>query len=299
VLRLDGIPGQLDALAYGFYSDIGGRGTGSDISYDGQLGNFVDNDWILNYGIRATAAFGPIRPFAHFDGSSGIDRKELVAQDVDTNGFAYGGGIVLDARDRLQNDGIGLWGQLSYFDAFGPAYSENGLQYSHGYVGMKGQQAGGMLLNRFMGWHPTAYLGRNGVSSTPQNLERISGTRVIHADFGLELPVGLTVWAGWWLMADSGLTFLNVSDLDSITPPFGYSRSQFLAERRLGQTLANEFDLTLGWAFGEHVDFTATGAFVSPGAFYRTEIDRVAGTALGSATPVSPWAVSAAARVEF
>lgn len=299
VARLDGIPGPIDALAYAFYSDIGGRGTGSDLSYDGQLGNFVDNDWVANLGIRGTATFGPVRPFAHLDVSSGIDRKELVAQDVNTNGFAYGGGIVLDGRSKLEDGGVGLWGQVSYFDAFGPAYSENGLAYSHGYVGMKGQQTGGMILNRFMGWHPTAYLGRNGIASSPQNLERISGTQVIHADFGLELPVGFTAWAGWWMMSDSGLTYLNFSDLDSITPPFGYSRSQFQAESRLGQGLANELDLTLGWAFGEHVDLTATGALVSPGAFFRTEIDRVAGTALGSVDAVSPWAVSAAARVEF
>ncbi|MEQ1566764.1 MAG: hypothetical protein ABMA64_14070, partial [Myxococcota bacterium] len=109
IVSLDELPGPVDATAYGFYSRVGAQGTGSDISYDGLLGNIPDNDWIANLGVRATAQFGMIRPYAHFDASRGVDRKEYVAQDVDTNGCAYGGGVVVDGRDRVDGGSVGFW----------------------------------------------------------------------------------------------------------------------------------------------------------------------------------------------
>ncbi|MEQ1504611.1 MAG: hypothetical protein ABMB14_20395 [Myxococcota bacterium] len=300
VVLLDELPGPVDAAAYAFDSLVGARGTGSDLSYDGQLGNFIDKDYVVNFGVRASATFADlVVPFAHFDGSSGIDRKELVVEDVDTNGFAYGGGVRIDGSTMLANGHPGVFGELSYFDAFGPAYAENGQQYSHGYVGMKGQQVGGILLSRFMGWHPSAYLGRNGVDDRPHDIERKSATRVIHAGAGFELPVGLRASAGWWMLTDSGITYLNFSDLDNITPPYGYSRSEYAAERRLGQGLANELDVEVGWEFGEHVNIYGGGATVLPGPYYRVEIDRVAGTALGSEDAVSAWTAYGGAQVEF
>ncbi|MEZ4239592.1 MAG: hypothetical protein R3F59_26235 [Myxococcota bacterium] len=301
VLALDTLPIPVDATAYLFYTDVGARGTGSDISYDGALGNFSDNDWVLNAGVRASASLadGLVRPYAHVDLSRGIDRKEVIVEDVDCNGLAYGLGVRIDGDSMLEQGLPGISAEVSFFDAFGPAYAKNGQQYSHGYVGMKGQQAGGQLLNRFMGWHPTAYLGRNGVSDHPQNMERIAGTRVIHADVGFELPLGFEGGIGWWLMQDNGITFLAFSDLDNINPPFGYSRAEYSAQRRLGQTLANEIDGELGWEFGEHVDIYAGAATVLPGSFYATTIDRVAGTALGSNAPVNAWAVYAGSQVVF
>lgn len=305
VFAFDGLPSlegkaDIEAAAYAFYSDVGARGTGSDISYDGQLGNFADNDWVANFGIRGSVRlFDLFGPFVHFDASTGIDRKEVVVTDVDCNGFAFGAGIRLVGDSLLAKGLPALFAELSFFDAYGAGYAANGQQFSHGYVGMKGQQVGGQLLNRFMGWHPSAYLGRNGVSDHPQDIERIAGTRVLHAEAGAELAFGLQGSVGWWMLQDGGVTFLDFSDLDNITPPSGYSRSEYLAERRLGQALANELDGELGWEFGEHVDVYGGAAIALPGAFYATEIDRVAGTALGSVDPVNAWTVYAGAQVGF
>lgn len=294
---LDGIPGPVDATAYLFWSDVGARGTGSDLSYDGQLGNVVDNDFVWNYGLRATATFGPVRPFAHFDGSTGVDRKEKVAPDVDTTGFAYGGGVRVDTRD--DGDFAGFTGEASFFDAWGGSYQKDGMQESHGYVGMKGQQVGGTLFNRFLGMHPTAYLGRNGVSDSPQDQSRTAGTMTIHAEGGYALSQGFGFWAGYWYLQDRGITQLNLADLPDITPPFGYSRSEFAAEQRLGKALGHEIDGELRGYFGSHVQIYVNGAYVIPGAFYAIPIDRVAGTALGSPDPASPWAVYGGTRVQF
>ncbi len=286
----------LGAQAHLFYTDFHGRGTGSDISYQGVLGNFVDNDYVINYGLRGHAELGPATPFVEFNGSAGIDRKELVANDVDANGFAWGAGVRFDTTNESR---AGLTAQLRYFEALGPAYGENGLQYSHGYVGLKAQQFGGTLFNRFMGLHPTAYTSRNGISDTPQEIDLGEKQRTVEAFEMYELEAGFHAMAGVWLAQNTGISFVDFSDLDNIQPPFGYSRSEFAATRRLGQSLGTELDLDLGWRFGEHLDAYVNGAILSPGGFYAIEIDRVAGSALGSSTPRRPWAIHTGMRVYF
>ena len=290
--------GPITAVGYGYYTDIGAAGTGSDITYDGLLGNFTDNDWVANFGVRAQARFGPVTPYAHFDGSAGIDRKEVVATDVNTNGIAYGGGVRVDTTNPEEEKG-GFVGEASYFDAYGPAYGEDGLQYSHGYVGMKAQQAGGTLLNRFLGWHPTAYIGLFGVTDNPQDQSRKSATQVVHARAGYEFDAGLGISAAWWMMRDSGLTFLSFDRLDQITPPFGYSRSEFRAQERLGKVLGNEIDLDLTYAVNRGLTVYGNAAYVIPGAFQAVPIDRVAGDNLGAVDPAAPWALYAGTRLDF
>ena len=296
-LELQDLPIPIGGQLHAFYTDFHGRGTGSDISYNGTLGNFVDNDYVINVGIRGHATLGPLVPFAEFNASSGLDRRELVAQDVDANGLAWGAGLRVDTTD--DETGAGLTAQLRYFDAYGAAYGEDGLQYSHGYVGMKGQQIGGTLFNRFFGLHPTAYAGRNGISDNPQDTSRKSGTRSVEAFARYQLDAGLHLLAGVWFIQDNGLTRVDFANLDNIDPPFGYSRSEFSATRRLGRTLGTELDLDVGWAFSKHVDVFANGAVVLPGGFYGVEIDRVAGNALGSSDPRMPWAIHGGTRVSF
>jgi hypothetical protein len=86
--------------------------------------------------VRVTGEWGAVKPWLVLDASTGIDRKELVAQDVNTDGLAWGGGIQLDQRAEKTRDGILL--TASYYDAMGAGYSDNGLLFSHGYVGLKG-----------------------------------------------------------------------------------------------------------------------------------------------------------------
>lgn len=299
VLAVDNLPLPeilgLDIRAYGFYTDIGALGTGSDISYDGRLGNFSDNDWVMNYGARVSATIGPASVWGHFDGSMGVDRKELVAHDVNTNGFAWGGGASVDLGD----DGLGVYIEGSYFEAEGPVYTEDGLQFSHGYVGMKALQSGGLMANRFLGWHPTSYVGMFGVETSTHDTDRKSGTRVISASAEGRLPFGLHVSAGWWWFTDTGVTALNFGNLDNIQPPFGYSRSQFEAERRLGLSLGHEISGDVGANLTDFLDLYLQGGALLPGAFYGIETARVAGTALGASDPQTFWNVSLGTTVKF
>ncbi|MEM6926612.1 MAG: hypothetical protein AAF602_06775 [Myxococcota bacterium] len=287
----------LGGQAHVFYSDLHGRGTGSDISYQGALGNFVDNDYLLNFGARLNARLGDVRPFAEFNGSVGVDRKELVAQDVAATGLSWGAGARLDTRD--DDTGAGVLAQLRYFEAQGSVNTNNGLLFNHGFVGLKGQQIGGLLLNRFFGLHPTAYTGRNGVVNNPQDMSRKSGTRSIELWGNVQLPAGFHVLGGVWFLQDAGFSDVNFDRIEQIDPPFGYSRSEFAATERLGKVLGTEIDLEVGWQFGRYVDTFLRGAAVIPGGFYGIEIDRLAGTALGSSSPQVPWAAQGGIRVDF
>ncbi len=287
----------LETRAYGFYTDIGAAGTGSDISYDGLLGNFADGDYVVNAGVRAMVGVGPVTPYAHFDLSSGIDRKEEVAGDVNCNGLAWGLGVSLDTTS--EDSGDGLTARVSYFDAFGPAHGPDGLPFSHGYVGMKAQQTGGLIFNRFLGFHPTAYVSRSGVTDNPQDTSRKAGTRELHAEVGGALPGPLWANVGWWMLQDTGLTEVKFANLDSLTPPFGYARAEFAAEQRLGRTLGHELDLDLGAHASEHLVVFLSAGMVLPGDFYAFEIARVAGTALGTKNPAMPWALAGGTTVHF
>lgn len=290
---------DLDVRAYGYYTDIGALGSGSDISYNGRLGNFSDNDWIFNYGVRASYTIADlITPFASFDGSTGIDRKELVTYDVDTNGFAWSAGVVLD-KPKQSPKGFGAHAELQYFEATGPAYSEEGLQYSHGYVGMKARHVGGLLANRFFGWHPTAYLGATGVRDEPQTTDRKAGTRVISLDTDLRFPGPVSVGLGYWFLQDTGITFVDFDRVDTLTPPYGYSREEFYAQERLGRVLGHEVNASVGVKLSKHLDLVVQGGALVPGKFYALPIARVAGTALGSSDPQVAWDFSGGARVSF
>jgi hypothetical protein len=287
---------DLDTRAYFFYTDIAAAGTGSDISYNGRLGNFSDNDWVANWGVRASYTIADkVTPWGEFAGSFGIDRKELVAQDVSNQGLAWGAGVTANLGDK----DVGVRGDLSYWEAQGGVYSDNGLQYSHGYVGMKGRQVGGVLANRFLGWHPSAYVGVGGVSDTPQDRDRRAGTRVISltADADLPGPVGLNV--GWWSMWDTGLTTLDPDENAINNPPFGYTREEFEAEFRLGKPLGHEANLGASVDLGKYIQIFAQGGILLPGAFYGQVINRVAGNALGSDDPQMAWDVNGGTRVTF
>lgn len=304
VARLDELPAPVDALVYGAYTDIGAGvsapslglySTGVDISYQGLLGNFTDNDWVANFGLRASGEFGVLQPFAHFDVSTGIDRKELVAVDVNTNGIAYGGGVVIETGD----DDAGLNARIQYFDALGPGYQADGLQFSHGYVGMKAQQVGGQLFNRFLGFHPSAYVSLNGIADTPQEPSRKSGTRSVHVGADYELPGMLGFEAGWWFLQDTGFSALKLNRLDQLDPPFGYARDEFAAEERMGNVIGQEINVDITAQLTDSLSAEVGGAMILPGPYYGIPIARVAGDALGSADPAMPLGAHAGLRVNF
>jgi hypothetical protein len=293
-LIAEDLVGSVDAQLYTFYSDLGSLGSGSDISYSGLLGNFADNDWVLNAGFRAWAQFDGIDPWLAVDASTGIDRKQLVVNDVDTMGIAISAGTDINLGD----DDKGFRGQLAYFDSFGPAYSNDGLQFSHGFVGMKARHAGGTLANRYLGWHPTSYVGMFGVDSTPQDSNRKSGTRVAQLNVGYDFG-RVQASLGGWFFQDTGISSVNFSEIETIATPFGYAREEFAAEQRLGKVLGEEINLDIEAEVNDSMSLYVNGAIFIPGPYYGIEIARIAGTGLGSDSPAMPWGAYAGTKVRF
>jgi hypothetical protein len=156
-----------------------------------------------------------------------------------------------------------------------------------------------MIFNRFLGMHPSAYVSRFGVSNRPHEQSRKAGTRELHAAIAANLSGPVSMRLAWWMLQDTGITSLNLNKLDNVTPPFGYSRSEFAAQERMGQLLGHEVNAHIGIENGEKMEFFLSGGAVLGSDFYSVEVARVAGSALGSRSPAMPWSAAAGTKVRF
>ncbi len=309
----------LDARVFGFGSTIGAARasqvqnsptTGADISEQGVLGNFADNDYTWLAGARInyhwdgpTTQWGVMGEYAR---SGGIDRKarRLGLYDVNADGNAFGAGAHL----HTDLGGWGLEARARFFRADGPKYTtEQGLPYSHGFVSMKGSQIGGINMNRYAGWHPSAYVsGFTGIYDNPQDISRRSGTMMLHGGLGFLLGELARLDLDGWYFKDTGSTNFDVSRAEQAAQDieYGYTLSDLKAEARLGKTLGTEWDATLTLNANDALSFYAIGGLFLPGDFYNIRIDRTAGTALGAPNGDSSqlenfWVASAGATVAF
>lgn len=281
----DALPFGLTAAAYYFYARIGGSsypGSGADISYGGQLGNFADADYQHLYGARAAYRHefalggdddvGSVTVYGEFARSGGLDRKELVADhDVANDGNALGGGAALELPLGIAS--IELGGAFYRFD--GAQYDSNGMQFEGGFVGFRGARVGGLALGRSAAWRPSAVLAPDGVEFTPQRRGRSSGTQFIHGFLGVGvLDTALRV--DIWTLQDTSSSFVDFARINEVRdPPYGYSRQEIAAQERLGQSLGLEIDAVLSQTIVDMLELYAGFGVFMPGAFYEVEIDRI------------------------
>lgn len=285
ILVADGLVEGLDLRAHLFYTDMSARGTGADISYDGMLGNFADNDYTGNYGLRGSYTAGAVAASAEFAGSFGVDRKELIITDASTTGFAGGATVVIDTSDVEAEQG-GVRVNVDGWYAQGGAYAQDGILYSHGYVSMKGDQAGGFVADTLMGWHPSAYSDDIGVDHNVHDRARKSGSLVGHGGFAYVKGDTSELGVDAWYLADTSFSYVDFANIDAMMPPYGYAREEFAAEERAGKGLGIEVDGHVKVQANDHLSFAGTGGLLSPGAFYKINVARVAGN--GDDTQLGP-----------
>ncbi|MFB6265253.1 MAG: hypothetical protein ABEL76_16765 [Bradymonadaceae bacterium] len=303
-----------DARAFGFYADIGAstspKGTGADRSYHGSLGNVSDRDYSWMAGARvglgdSIETGGAIdklkgRVFGEYARSGGVDRKdrEIGLFDVKNAGNAYGGG----AKGSIRFDGFALKSRFRYFHADGGRYHpDSGIQYGHGFVGFKGAQIGGMTLGRYAGFHPSAYLGTQGIHDSPQQTERISGTEFFQAGLGFELAHKLNLDLNGWYLLDTSQSDVTDEEIDEASGdlPFGYTRADLEAQKRFGKPIGIAADASLRYQINDVITAYARGGAFIPSDYYEIEISRTAGTALGSENPPTFWAATTGAALNF
>ena len=295
---------NFDFRAFGFYSAIGAAGTGSDRSHEGTHGAMTDNDFVWMTGSRAgytqpigDSEVGVVGEYAY---SGGIDRKEddIGVHDVEIGGHAFGGSLLGNteiADTRL--DGV-----VQYFRSDGPEYGEDGLRTSHGFVSFRGSYAGGLNQSRYSGWRPSAYIGRGGIHHNEHDIQRESGTQMLHAGLGVSLPVGLRLDLGAWQYWDTGSTLLSEENREQAGDqlPSGFSRDELEAQDRLGAELGTELNTSLSYRANESLTIYGMGGIFLPGAFYEEEISRNVGTSRGSEDDLQNfWAISGGATLQF
>ncbi len=302
---IDGLP--IEARAFWFYALIGGgpvETSGADISRGGLNGNFSDNDYQHMMGGRVAYVHpfeidGELRVYGEYARSSGIDRKEAVARDVETVGNAYGGGIALDWW-ASKTFALLFGAEFYHFD--GARYASDGLEFERGFVGFQGARIGGMTLGRQSAWRPSSHVDAFGVRHTPHELSRASGTQFVHIGAGAQI-YGTKLTVDYWLLDDTGTSFLDPDDLDNLPePPFGYTRGEFAGEARMGLSLGQAFDIRVEQALGETFSLHLGYGMFLPGDYYGVEVDPIVSTdasetALGGSETF--WVVDFGGRMVF
>lgn len=260
---------------YGFFARFGAVSQGgSDRTNLGATGNFADNDYVAMFGNRWNLNYPLPLPFrnelrVYADGafSFGVDRRLPTAagesQDIDANGYAGGGGVDFYMFDLAQSWDIEL--NLDGFWAKGPNFNQNGIQTSHGFVSFKGNYMGGLLLNRFWGVRPYAYVANNGIADFPHEYNKKSGAWFAHGGTGVTFQDLLRLGFDYWIVTDTGYSELwqsgNTANVTSTV---------LKAQQRHGKLMGQEFNLSLTYFHSKYWTVYLIGAMFLPGEYYAT-----------------------------
>lgn len=261
---------RLDPRLYGFYARVRGDGGGSDRSENGRLGNFSDNDWSAMYGGRVALDFLKETGFyADLALSTGKDIRRQEEPEADMSGMGLGAGV----RGRFEmGKSFAVYGLAGIFTADGAEYDSDGNIINHGFVSFKGDEVGGLLLRRYWGVHPSAYVDDDGIDNKPFDANRKAGLFSLHLRLGFEFLKAWELVADFWHLQDRAATALNFNNLNSINNPFK-SRAELEAQERLGSTLGQEINVTLRYKPNKLLSFFLTPAIFLPGDFYKQPLE--------------------------
>lgn len=261
---------------YAFGSRYGAvsRG-GSDRSNLGASGNFADNDYNFMFGTRFLFNLPRkrfvLKTFADGAVSMGIDRRLPTAagesQDVDTNGYSFGGGASLEFPRIAPILDLDL--NADGFYASGSKYDANGVQTSHGFTSFKGSRLGGLIMSKFYGFRPSSYTDAAGFSDYPHDYERKSATAFAHVGVGTTFWQKLRLGLDYWMAIDTGKSILYDNARANSTTS-AITSTVLKAQDRLGKIVGHEVNLSVDFAVNRYWTlYFKTGIFI-PGAFYST-----------------------------
>ncbi|MCB1171959.1 MAG: hypothetical protein KDK39_00265 [Leptospiraceae bacterium] len=285
---------HIDVRGFYYYARFGGvNDGGSDRTNDGTSGNTPDYDFSFMRGGRLNLGwrewFSTSLTYAE---SFGLDRKQLnevllPLKDVDNNGKSWS----LEFEFSFFDDRLRF--TPSYFFADGGRYHMDGVQYSHGFVSMKGSQMGGILTNLNWSMHPSAYVDDDGIDDTPYERNRKSGTEIQHLGLAIGILENLYLNLDWWRLTDtSSVSFLQdrpkafghifgrSDNYDYVTQSillqqliayFPEQSSVLTAARRFGAPLGEELNIGLEWEPRINWKIWATAGVFYPMRYFATQ----------------------------
>ncbi|HNL09094.1 MAG TPA: alginate export family protein [Turneriella sp.] len=248
---------------------------GSDRSNLGASGNFADNDYNMMFGTRFLFNLPRkryiIKTFADAAVSTGIDRRLPTAanesQDVDTNGYAFGGGGSFELPRVIPSLDLDLNADGMYVS--GSKYNENGIQTSHGFTSFKGSRLGGIIMSRFYGVRPSSYTDSAGISDFPHDYERKAATAFAHLGVGTTLWQKLRFGLDYWLAVDTGSSALYAQARANGTTS-SITSVVLKAQDRLGKVLGHEVNFSADFAVNRYWTLYFRAGVFLPGNFYST-----------------------------
>ena len=248
---------------------------GSDRSNLGASGNFADNDYNFMFGTRLLFTLLKSRyifkTYADFAVSTGIDRRLPTAanenQDVDTNGYGFGGGASLELPRVVPLLDLDM--NADGFYASGSKYDQYGAQTSHGFTSFKGSRAGGLIMSKYYGIRPSSFTDSGGFADFAHDYERKAPTAIGHVGVGTTLWQRLRFGLDYWLAVDTGSSVLYTQARANGTTS-SITSTVTKAQDRLGKMLGQEINFSIDFAVNKYWTlYFRTGLFL-PGAFYST-----------------------------
>ena len=153
----------------------------------------------------------------------------------------------------------------------------------------------GVAIGRLAGWRPSASLAPDGLDRSPQQQSRTAGTEFVSGTVSVTVA-DTSIKVSGWNYRDTSHTFVNFGALELIPePPYGYSRAEIAAQKRLGKALGTEWEAVVSHRIDE-LKLSAVGGIFLPDNFYEVEVDRIVDgddTALGGSEPMTVLGVSA------
>lgn len=248
---------------------------GSDRSNLGASGNFADNDFNVMAGTRFILRLYRnryiVKAFADGALSLGVDRRLPTAanesQDVDTNGFAFGGGGSLEIPRVARSVDLDLNADGMFVT--GSKYDANGTQTSHGFTSFKGSRLGGLIMSKFYGVRPTSYTDAAGISDYAHDYERKAATAFAHIGVGTTLWQKLRFGLDYWIAFDTSSSTLY-KDARANNTTSTITSTVLKAQDRLGKLLGQEINASVDFATNRYWTLYLKAGVFLPGAFYST-----------------------------
>ncbi|MCX7633680.1 MAG: hypothetical protein N2Z22_10150, partial [Turneriella sp.] len=298
----------IDPRVYAYYARVRGNKGGSDYSENGRIGNFSDNDWSALYGARIASHlhekikfFKQLIVYADAAISQGSDLKRQGQPVADYTTLGFGAGVTAQTKTFLNF--LAPLAELDFFYAQGAKYDKNGNMTAHGFIGMRGDRVGGLLLRRYWGVRPSGYVNYGGIDDTPFDANRKAGSLLLHAGLGVEMWRNFVVRGDIWHLQDTNQTAVNFdpANLDLINNPY-VSRAELEAQKRFGKSLGQEINLTLQYFPNSLLMFQLTGAYFIRGPFFKDAIEDIVsknGVPKGGPADADFWGVFLRSTISF